>query len=298
MGHTEEEIASQPQVWLRAAETASHAAGLPVPGERVAAVGCGTSWFMAQAYAALREQAGQGETDAFTPSEMPVGRTYDRVLAITRSGTTTETVRLLDDLREAGGPPSTVITAVTDAPAPLAAAEAISLVFADERSIVQTRFATGALALLRAHLGEDLSQVAREAAEVLAAPLPIDPSGFHHFVLLGTGWTVGLAHEGALKLREAAQANAESYPAMEYRHGPISLAGPSSLVWILGTPDPSIAKEVESTGAHARTAQIDPMAELVLIQLSAVALARARGLDPDDPRHLTRSVVLSGKETP
>jgi fructoselysine-6-P-deglycase FrlB-like protein len=34
------------------------------------------------------------------------------------------------------------------------------------------------------------------------------------------------------------------------------------------------------------------MAELVLIQRMAVELAEARGLDPDHPRHLTRSVVL------
>jgi fructoselysine-6-P-deglycase FrlB-like protein len=35
------------------------------------------------------------------------------------------------------------------------------------------------------------------------------------------------------------------------------------------------------------------MAELILIQRMAVALAEARGMDPDRPRHLTRSVVLS-----
>ena len=80
---------------------------------------------------------------------------------------------------------------------------------------------------------------------------------------------------------------------MEYRHGPISLAGPRSLVWILASPDPAVADDIRATGATVRTAELDPMAELVLIQRTAVSLAVARGLDPDHPRHLTRSVVLS-----
>ena len=74
-GSTEAEIASQPACWLRAAGLAGTVAGvLPAHGERVAVVGCGTSWFIAQSYAALRETSGHGETDAFAASEMPVGR--------------------------------------------------------------------------------------------------------------------------------------------------------------------------------------------------------------------------------
>ncbi len=71
--HTEAEIASQPESWRRAVADVP-AGALPRPGERVAVVGCGTSWFIAMAYAALRERAGQGETDAFAASEVPAGR--------------------------------------------------------------------------------------------------------------------------------------------------------------------------------------------------------------------------------
>jgi fructoselysine-6-P-deglycase FrlB-like protein len=162
--------------------------------------------------------------------------------------------------------------------------------------VVQTRFATSALALLRAHLGDDLGGAARDAEAALAAPLPVDPADFDHFVFLGSGWTNGLANEAALKLREACQAHTESYPAAEYRHGPISLAGPSSLVWLLGASDPEVARDVAETGAAVRVAELEPMAELVLIHRVAVALAQARGLDPDHPRHLTRSVVLTSQE--
>ena len=83
------EIMSQPETWRRAAHEAPGAAGtLPALGDRVAAVGCGTSLFVAQAYAGLRETGGAGETDAFPASETPEGRIYDVVLAISRSGTT------------------------------------------------------------------------------------------------------------------------------------------------------------------------------------------------------------------
>jgi glucosamine 6-phosphate synthetase-like amidotransferase/phosphosugar isomerase protein len=41
------------------------------------------------------------------------------------------------------------------------------------------------------------------------------------------------------------------------------------------------------------TSSLDPLAQLVQVQRLAVAAATARGLDPDHPRALTRSVVLT-----
>jgi fructoselysine-6-P-deglycase FrlB-like protein len=292
MFNIEREIASQPDVWTRAAGVAS-GGDLPLPGpsERVVAVGCGTSWFVAQAYAARRAELVAGPTDAYTPTELPAGRSYERAVAISRSGTTTEVARVVERLVHERVP-TTAVTAVGDSPVAAASDETVVLDFADESSVVQTRFATGALALLRAHLGEDLSDAIGDGRRSVDDTLPVDPSGRDHFVFLGHGWTVGLAHEAALKLREAAQATTESYPAMEYRHGPVSLAGPRSLVWILGTPDPTIADDVAATGATVRVADRDPMAELILIQRMAVSIAVGQGLDPDHPRHLTRSVML------
>lgn len=173
------------------------------------------------------------------------------------------------------------------------ASAAVSLAFADERSIVQTRFPTSVLALLRAHLGEDLAPAIADAELVLGVDLPADPLAYEHFVFLGTGWTVGLANEGALKVKEASGSFSESYPAMEYRHGPISLAGVGSLVWALGEVGDDLLEDVRATGATVLSSDRDPMAELVMIQRLAVARADAKGLDPDRPRHLTRSVVLA-----
>jgi CRISPR-associated protein Cas5a/b/c len=47
------------------------------------------------------------------------------------------------------------------------------------------------------------------------------------------------------------------------------------------------------TGAHVECSGLDPMADLIRAQRLAVALAEAKGLNPDKPRHLTRSVLLS-----
>ncbi len=169
----------------------------------------------------------------------------------------------------------------------------MSLAFADERSVVQTRFATSALALLRAHLGQDPAPAIADAAGAVEADLPDGLPGFRHFVFLGSGWTVGLANEAALKVREASRSFAEAYPAMEYRHGPISLADEGSLVWAFAGVDEGLLEDVRATGARVVSGDRDPLAELVLIQRAAVALAEAKGLDPDRPRNLTRSVVLS-----
>jgi fructoselysine-6-P-deglycase FrlB-like protein len=291
-GSTEAEIASQPACWLRASELAAAvAAVLPGPGERVAVAGCGTSWFIAQSYAALREAAGHGETDAFAASEMPVGRRYDRVVALSRSGTTTEILQLLAQLD--GTVPTLVITAGERSPVAAAADAVIALDFADELSVVQTRFATTELALLRAHLGQDMTTVARAAEEILASPLPDALTSARQFTFLGTGWTCGLASEAALKLREAAGMWTEAYPAMEYRHGPIAVTGPGSVVWLLGPAPDGLADEVVAAGGLAWPARADPMAELVRVQRLAAATARARGLDPDRPRNLSRSVILA-----
>ena len=194
-------------------------------------IGCGTSLYMGQAWAALREARGHGRTDAFAASELPAGRAYDVVVALSRSGTTTEVAHAL---ARAGGARTVAITAVAGTPVADAADDVVLLDFADEASVVQTRFATTALTLLRAHEGVDVAAAAADAERALQMPLPVEPGAADRWAFLGRGWTVGLAHEAALKLREAAQAWTESYPVFEYRHGPISIAGPGAAVWFLG----------------------------------------------------------------
>lgn len=292
MTHVARELASQPDCWQRAADLADGAAGrLPAAGERIAVVGCGTSYFMAQAYAALREGSGQGETDAFAASEFPVGRRYDRIVALSRSGTTTEVLGLLARLR--GATRRTVVIGDPDSPMATTADDTVVLGFADEKSVVQTRFATTALTLLRAQLGLHTDAVVEDAQVALAEPLPTGLVECSQVTFLGRGWSVGLANEAALKMREAALAWSEAYPAMEYRHGPISISTHSTATWMLGDAPTGLSDEVHATGARWVAGGLDPLAELVRVQRLALAIAASRGLDPDRPRHLTRSVILS-----
>ncbi|HEY8455410.1 MAG TPA: sugar isomerase [Actinopolymorphaceae bacterium] len=292
-----DEIASQPECWRQAAALVDKVGPiLPQQGERVAVFGCGTSWFVAQSYAALREASGHGETDAFAATEFPSKRTYDRVLALSRSGTTTEVLSQLSALR--GRVPTVVVTADPVAPAVELADESVILEFADERAVVQTRFATSALILLRAHLGGDaggsIETAISHAEAAVVEPLPPGATERTQFTFLGRGWTVGLANEAALKMREASLSWTESYPAMEYRHGPISITDEKSVVWFLGPPPPGLLDEVRQLGALAVSEPArDPLAELIRVQRLAVALGEAKSLDPDQPRNLSRSVILS-----
>lgn len=291
------EIYSQPDCWTMAADDARrYASSLPAAGEHVAVIGCGTSLYIARAYAFLREQAGQGFTDAWPGSEARLGRDYDRILALCRSGTTTEILDALDRYRDGGG--TARITTVTATPGtPVhSRGEAITLARFDETSVVQTRFATSTLAMLRAHLGDDLAPVIESARRVLAEPLPdVIPAGIRdagQISFTGMGLGAALAEEAALKLREATRSWAEAYHTTEYRHGPISIAEPGRAVWALGPLVPGFERDIAATGAHLEHRETDPMAELVRVHLLCLLRAADRGLDPINPRNLTRSVIL------
>ncbi|MFJ6536584.1 SIS domain-containing protein [Paenarthrobacter sp. NPDC091711] len=291
----EEELVSQPEVWQKAVDQAAAEQLLPADGTRIAVIGCGTSWFMAQSYAAARESAGKGVTDAFAASEAflnsnSADRQYDAVVAITRSGTTTEVLEILAELK--GIVPTVAIIGDTTSPIIDLADAVIGLQYADERSVVQTRFATTALVYLLSSLGIDVQQAIEDARDAVSAPVSQELLDAEQFTFLGTGWTVGLAHEAGLKMREAVQGWTESYPAMEYRHGPISIAAPGRVTWLFGTQPEGLDSDMAITGALYIHTDKHPLAELARVHKVTLERARVRGLNPDLPRNLTRSVIL------
>jgi fructoselysine-6-P-deglycase FrlB-like protein len=287
------EIFSQPDTWRRAIkDAAAGVPGLPAEGERALVLGCGTSYYVARAYALLREAAGHGTTDAVVASELPPRlREYDRVLAISRSGMSSDLVQALQRI---GDVPLTAIVGVLGTPVADAAQQVIDMSYADETSVVQTRFATSTLVLLRATVAGPGSAgilALPEAAErALASALPA--TGIRQLVVLGHDWAEPLTQEGALKVREAAGAWAEAYATGEYRHGPISVASAGTLVWAMTGIDGSLAAAIEATGARVEAGGLDPLAELVRLHRFAVEMATAAGRDADRPTHLSRSVVL------
>jgi fructoselysine-6-P-deglycase FrlB-like protein len=305
MSYLTEEIASQPVCWSAAIEMAGAAgSALPGPGERVAAIGCGSSLNVARCYAALREAAGQGETDAFPASEVPATRRYDRLVYISRTGTTTE---VLDALRRAPrGTPTTAVTAAAEEALAREARDVVLLDFADERSVVSSRFVTSSIVLLRAHLAAspgvlptagisalDIRTLPAAAALEVSRPLPPDLAERAEFTFLGCGWAAAVAAEAALKLREASRTWAESYPAMEYRHGPISVSDEDTVVWALGEIPADLLADARRTGATVIASDADPLVALIGAQRLAAVLAGRKGIDPDQPRALSRSVILA-----
>lgn len=290
---TRAELMSQPDIWQQALDlTQQHRELLPVAGEKVLVVGCGTSYYIGDSYAYLRNDAGLGRTRAAIPSELDWIDDDEHIVVISRSGTTVDVVDLVERYRDTHR--ITAIIGDTDtALGRLCADRTVHLGFADEKSIVQTRFATTGLTTLRASIDQAPATLVDDARTALAADLPVDPAHVKHIVFLGHRWTNGLAQEAALKVRESAGFWTEAYSMWEYQHGPISCAGPETLVWFLGEAPDVVADDVRTTGASVYVNDLDPQANLPLVHRLAVDLAALRGRNPDTPPFLNRSVLVT-----
>ncbi len=138
---------------------------------------------------------------------------------------------------------------------------------------------------------------------------------------LGRGINVATAMEGALKLKEISYIHAEGYAAGESKHGPISLVEPGFLCVFIAPKDYTRGKvignvmEMKARGAYILSLitkgdkeleevsddcievpeaadLIYPMLCTVPLQLFAYHIAAIRGLDPDKPRNLAKSVTV------
>ena len=301
---TEQEILSQPEWWRQALDYASSSASRLsrfVEGP-VALVGAGSSFYVGLVTAAYAQE-NLGVQARAVPASLYRPRHGETAFFISRSGTTTEVLEAAGRAREANVPSAAL---VCDADAPLArmVQETVWLDFVREQSVVQTGSATSAMVFLRAVVdalaGRPLPEfLLSQVAQALDRPIP--EKGVNHLVALGSGWRYGVACEAALKVQETAQLWAERYVPMEYRHGPVSCADERTFVMIL---DPrsaameALARDIASTGARVALAEFDPIVELVRIQSLAVRLSLLKGLDPDRPRHLRRSITLDGEVTP
>jgi fructoselysine-6-P-deglycase FrlB-like protein len=262
-------------------------------------LGCGSSYGVAMAAAAIYE-AQQG-----VPAQAMIASEYRprpgwAYLAISRTGKTTELVEAMRAARGTGAP-VVLLVGEPESPASTLAATLLSLEFAPERGVIQTRFITAALVALRQLFGGPadhlaLSRLAETLEAILANFDPAPLAGFDHVVFLGREYRYGLARLGALNLQETALLAPEGHQTLDYRHGPIATAGPGTLVWSFDPPDDTLSAavldDVRKTGATVQEASGDPLVSLVCAQLVAVRQAERRGLDPAAPRHLSRAIVL------
>jgi glucosamine--fructose-6-phosphate aminotransferase (isomerizing) len=262
-------------------------------------LGCGSSYCVGTAAATLYEMERDSPAQGMIASQYRSRPAWTHV-AISRTGRTTELIEAMSRARRAQALVA-LIRGDPGSPAEEYADVVLPLEFAPEQGVVQTRFVTASMLALRLLIGSaearrTLDAIPYQVERALDTFDPTPLASFEHVVFLGRDWRYGLALAGALALQETALLMSEGHQTMDYRHGPISMADETSLIWCLDPPDDpmsaAVLEDAHQTGATIRCTGDDPLASLAQIQLLAVRIAEARGVDPDAPRHLKRTIVL------
>lgn len=334
---TYQEIISQTSAWRQAVEVvASHAHALSElwaiePFTNVVFTGCGSTYYLALAASALFQ-----ELNGVTARGAPAGElvlypaTYLNVrtllVAVSRSGETTETLCAVEAFkRRASG---AVVTISNCGDCALSALGAVNLAIpaGQEKSVAQTRsfasmyLATAALAAQwakRSDLADALERapaigdalIARYETRAQEIGRNLD---FDRFYFLGSGARYGLACELSLKMKEMTLTHSEPFHFLEFRHGPQSMAGPSTVVVGLLSDTQREAEArvlAEMRKLDATTLAVgESDADIVFasglpeacrnvlylpaIQLLALYRSLAKGLNPDRPHNLGAVVRL------
>ena len=244
-------------------------------------------------------------------------------LVISQSGRSPDLLAAAHAAAEAGG---LVVALVNDEDSPLARmAEAVlPLRAGPERSVAATKsFIASLTAMLQLTVlwsrDEELARLLDSLPALLESAWRLDWSAAleplarpQSLYVLGRGLGFGVAEEAALKLKETCGLHAEAFSSAELRHGPMALVGPSFPVLAFAQADET--REGVEQAAAACAAQgapvyltggavgpgVEPLpsprahpalqtiAEIQCFYRFAEALARARGLDPDHPPHLSK----------
>ncbi|WP_416068386.1 SIS domain-containing protein [Rhizobium sp. ZK1] len=283
-------------------------------------VGCGTSFNLALSLAAYANSlkrkaiAVPGAEWLNRPSSFWPEWQKTHVVALSRSGETTETVAAAKASRAAGA----FVTAVTVEPESTLAKNCDQLICSPthpDEGIVMTVSASLMVLLSLQMIGQTVPASvvasAQKLANALDAALPDIIRDRSHFVFLGGGPLFGIALEGALKLMEMSQLMTQAFHPLEYRHGPISLVDEKTAAVMLYSSDQRQAEaklvgELREKGAVVIglggpgdlevPVDVDlSLAGLVVLpalQILGERAAQARHIDTVSPRHLTKVVTL------
>jgi len=347
--HTLHEILSQPDCWdaclakLAASAELRAATQLALPGAEWIFIGCGTSYYLAQAAAASfsylnlpAHAVPASELLMYPALTLRPERRYIPVV-ISRSGRTSEAVRVAQMLEKEHDLRSIAITCADGQPLEVACSLTLKLLDADERSTVMTRSFTSMLLglqyLAATIVGNDTFRQAlldlSAQVEPLLDDIPqrlrlfVESQSFSDFAFLAQGPLFGIASECMLKVTESSSSYAQVFHALEFRHGPKSIAGPGTLITFLmsetsydaevelleemkalGAATIVIANRVDSRAQRAADFAVElglqspeyaRLAAFVIWgQLYGVYYGIKKGLNPDSPKNLTRVVELKG----
>ena len=339
--HSYQEIMTQPDAW----EDALDAFGTIAPQltaqwqtiqpDELLFTGCGSTHYLALTAAALFQQLTGVRARACPASELLLASetvltnpAKTVLVAVSRSGTTTETVTAVSQFRQQGGAAVWTITCYPETPLAEAADCVLLAAAAQEQSVAQTRSFSSMLLLaqaLAAHIGQADWSVLRDlpgyGRSLLGQVEPIvqqlaGRSGISRFAFLGSGPQFGVANEAMLKMTEMSLTVAAAFHFLEYRHGPMSMATEETAVIgllspMFAQPESRVLDEMAAKGAavlrlacgdgdislpaHLPT-WVYPLLYLPPLQLLAYHRAISKKLDPDNPRHLTAVVHLDTAE--
>ena len=329
---TYDEIKSQTQAWAEALRLSS-CLSLPKAEDydQVIFTGCGSTYYLSLAAAALYQQLTGRPARGVAGSELWLnprtvltrGRTL--LIAVSRSGTTTETLQAVSAFKSNY---EGEVLAIGNYDEALSRLADLSLIIesGQEESVAQTRsFASmyvAAVALCARMAGQDhLLSAMKELPdagqrliaryEALAQEVG-ENLGLDRFYFLGSGIRYGLACELNLKMKEMTLTHSEPFPFLEFRHGPMSMVNRSALVVGLlsdanGKQEAKVLRDMEALDAQVLSlGESDAMLKLMsnvpesvrgvlylpVLQLAAFYRSLAKGLNPDRPNNLTAVVKL------
>jgi glucosamine--fructose-6-phosphate aminotransferase (isomerizing) len=317
MGLTEQTIFEQFSYWRAAIGPIAAAKDAEV----LVFVGCGTSYNLALSLAALANASGRAAIAVPGGEWLNGPQTFwprwrqAHVVALSRSGETTETIAAAKATRAAGG----FVTGITMEKDSALAKNCDRALIAETHpaeGIVMTSSASLMLLLGIQLLGHKvpvgLADTAHRVLKRFDEKLPTLIAGRSHFVFLGAGHLYGVGLEGALKLMEMSQIFTQAFHPLEYRHGPISLVDARTAVVMLHSADRREAEtklvgELQEKGARvigfggpgdaSFAVDCDPalmgLACLPALQLLGERAAQSRNIDTVSPRHLTKVVTLA-----
>lgn len=244
-------------------------------------------------------------------------------IAVSQSGQSPDVVEPIRYFRQGG---ATTVALVNDITSPLAqAAEwAMPLHAGKEQSVAATKsFITSLVAGARlvAHwqsdrrllsalqdLPQDLEKGAK--ADWSAALDVLAPA--RNIMVVARGMSFSIALESALKFKETSALQAEAFSSAEIKHGPMALIEEGYPLLVFATRGPTqlgllqMAMEMRGRGAKvllaapsdiaerdltlpvAATPDLDPIVAIQSFYMMAAQLSKARGMDPDKPRHLSK----------
>ena len=330
--HTYHEIKSQTEAWAQAIEVARRVS-LPTADdyEQVVFIGCGSTYYLSLAAAALYQELTGCAARALPAGELllnPQTVLTDQktlLVAVSRSGTTSETLKAVETFR--AGKRGDVI-AISNYEEVLSRLADVNIVIdkGQEQSVAQTKsFASMYVAVCafcaRMAGREDLVDAMGKLPEVGKSIIGNYESSakeigenldFDRFYFLGSGIRYGLACEVNLKMKEMTLTHSEPFHFLEFRHGPMSMVNETAVVVGMlsdasRSHEEKVLSEMKTLGGAVVSlgeAGTDVMFDsgipesvrgvlyLPVLQLMAFYRSVAKGLNPDRPKHLTAVVKL------